>query len=304
MADHLIREVLKLKYNPEKVDESIRIHQEVMQIENWIGKLLERYIADVSESFDLYWCSGEIVTGVDFLALGGGRDWKPIQVKNADNSENSSSSKVRKTLKNKGIEVKKWHRTKSKQTTAFLKEFLRSKNTGIFDYPNTLEDRKIDKEIVKKLLDKQTFNLNKAQDLFELYQRLLEDKAGCYTFDTDRSKLKLNGEDVSVRSFKSHLLEEYPEKIAKKDWRYDRLESLVVSRSGGDLKCRGLFQEEAEKKSKDYWFKVCECLGYKEELQATRETCWQEFPDEKVSGSLSEEAFLNWVKELTPNIIL
>ena len=89
----------------------VKEHSLSMAAENIVGDLLERYIASELEGFGWVWCSGEVVKKVDFLAvkLGVENQWIPVQVKNRDNSENSSSSSVRE-----GTEIVKWFRTYSR----------------------------------------------------------------------------------------------------------------------------------------------------------------------------------------------
>ncbi|KQQ94956.1 SinI family restriction endonuclease [Massilia sp. Leaf139] len=87
-------------------------HALSMGAENMVGDLLERYIASVAEPLGWIWCSGSIVKAVDFIkppALPGG-PWTVLQIKNRDNSENSSSSAIRI-----GTLIEKWHRTFSKK---------------------------------------------------------------------------------------------------------------------------------------------------------------------------------------------
>lgn len=90
-----------------------KYHRASMAAENKIGDLLEAYLAEQLESKGWFWCCGNIITGVDFLKVG-----NPVvllQVKNRDNSENSSSEKIRELLKQRGcpVEIQKWHRCKS-----------------------------------------------------------------------------------------------------------------------------------------------------------------------------------------------
>jgi hypothetical protein len=83
-----------------------------MGAENLVGDLLERYLASVMEPKGWLWCSGAMVKAVDFIkppAANGGA-WRLLQVKNRDNSENSSSSAIRI-----GTDIEKWHRTFSKK---------------------------------------------------------------------------------------------------------------------------------------------------------------------------------------------
>jgi hypothetical protein len=88
-------------------------HQLSMGAENLVGELLERYLASVLENNGWIWCSGAMVRAVDFIKppTTPTDDWRTLQVKNRDNSENSSSSAIRI-----GTTIEKWHRTFSKRT--------------------------------------------------------------------------------------------------------------------------------------------------------------------------------------------
>ena len=88
-----------------------REHLLSMSAEGVVGNLLERYLASVMEPNGWIWCSGAMVRAADFIkppAHGG--SWRLLQVKNRDNSENSSSSAIRI-----GTDIEKWHRTFSKK---------------------------------------------------------------------------------------------------------------------------------------------------------------------------------------------
>ena len=104
-------------------DSLVRVKREhllSMGAENLVGDLLERYLATVMEPRGWIWCSGAIVRAVDFVkppAQPGGR-WRILQVKNRDNSENSSSSAIRD-----GTDIEKWHRTFAKKTGSNWSEF-------------------------------------------------------------------------------------------------------------------------------------------------------------------------------------
>ncbi len=81
-------------------------HRKAMAAENLLGELLERYIAQQLEGCGWVWCVGSTVRAVDFLKV----DLSvALQVKNRDNSENSSSSAIRA-----GTTIKKWFRVFSK----------------------------------------------------------------------------------------------------------------------------------------------------------------------------------------------
>ena len=65
-------------------------------------------MASVMEPRGWVWCTGSFVKAIDFVkppdAKGG--TWMELQVKNRNNSENSSSSAIRS-----GTSIKKWFRT-------------------------------------------------------------------------------------------------------------------------------------------------------------------------------------------------
>jgi hypothetical protein len=97
-----------------------REHLLAMGAENLVGDLLERYLAAVMEPRGWIWCSGAMVRAVDFVkppAQVGGK-WRLLQVKNRDNSENSSSSAIRL-----GTDIEKWHRTFSKKVGSNWSDF-------------------------------------------------------------------------------------------------------------------------------------------------------------------------------------
>ncbi len=89
-----------------------REHLLSMSAENLVGGLLERYLANVLEPHGWIWCSGSMIRGVDFIKSPQTPDgvWVLLQVKNRDNSENSSSSAIRG-----GTTIKKWFRTFSRK---------------------------------------------------------------------------------------------------------------------------------------------------------------------------------------------
>lgn len=93
----------------ERASQVAKEHQASMMAENAVGDLLERYLAAQLEPLGWVWCSGSVVTAVDFLKpkVNG----KPVllQCKNRHNSENSSSSKVRDHTA-----ILKWFRYNSK----------------------------------------------------------------------------------------------------------------------------------------------------------------------------------------------
>lgn len=96
----------------EHLERAKQEHQLSMAAENMVGELLERYLASIMEPLGWVWCSGSTVKAVDFIrppAVDGGK-WTLLQVKNRDNSENSSSAAIRN-----GTNIEKWFRTFSKK---------------------------------------------------------------------------------------------------------------------------------------------------------------------------------------------
>lgn len=98
--------------SPSETDRVKREHSLSMGAENMVGDLLERYLASVLEPRGWIWCSGSMVKAVDFIKPPATQNgaWCLLQVKNRDNSENSSSSAIRL-----GTDIEKWHRTFSKR---------------------------------------------------------------------------------------------------------------------------------------------------------------------------------------------
>jgi hypothetical protein len=86
-------------------------HTLAMGAENLVGDLLERYIASRLEPQGWVWCAGSMIRAVDFVYRRDDGTWYLLQVKNRDNSENSSSSAIRS-----GTDIQKWFRTFSKKS--------------------------------------------------------------------------------------------------------------------------------------------------------------------------------------------
>lgn len=102
-----------------------REHQLSMSAENLVGALLERYIAQILEPYGWVWCAGDFVRAIDFIKYNSSTKlWEAVQVKNRDNTENSSSSAIRQ-----GTTIKKWFRTYSKPSSR------RAKNTNWENFP-------------------------------------------------------------------------------------------------------------------------------------------------------------------------
>ena len=104
-------------------------HQYSMLAENLVGEFLERYIEQVITENNLGWARawGDVIRSVDFVKKDGDR-WTLLQVKNRDNSENSSSQSVRA-----GTEIIKWFRTFSKTGKTNWENFPDEKLATLLD---------------------------------------------------------------------------------------------------------------------------------------------------------------------------
>lgn len=87
-------------------------HQHSMRAENCVGALLERYLDSVLRANGWHWCCGDFVKAIDFVRRNTDGSWLALQIKNRDNSENSSSSAIRN-----GTPIQKWFRSFSKTGT-------------------------------------------------------------------------------------------------------------------------------------------------------------------------------------------
>ena len=100
IPDNAVYEYIKAKFD-HKETEIVKVknhHNIAMDAENKIGYFLEEYIYKNIKSNDWIWCTGSILRSIDFIKkeLQGTKIvWKMLQVKNSDNTENSSSNKVR-----------------------------------------------------------------------------------------------------------------------------------------------------------------------------------------------------------------
>jgi SinI restriction endonuclease len=113
VPDPLVSFILENYFNvPEQnLERASSEHQLAMAAENMVGDLLERYMAKILEPNGWIWCAGSVVKSVDFIKppLPKSEIWTVLQIKNRDNSENSSSSAIRK-----GTMIEKWFRTFSR----------------------------------------------------------------------------------------------------------------------------------------------------------------------------------------------
>lgn len=114
VPDKMVSEILNIYYDVprDQLEEAKMLHAESMGAENIIGDLLERYIASVIEPQGWVWCSGSTMKAIDFICppINNGGCWRLLQIKNRDNTENSSSSAIRA-----GTTIEKWFRTFSRK---------------------------------------------------------------------------------------------------------------------------------------------------------------------------------------------
>lgn len=111
VPDEMASIVLQSAYGYSELDtERIKLeHQRSMCAENCVGALLERYLDSVLRHYGWVWCCGDFIKAVDFIFLGTSGCWEALQIKNRDNSENSSSSAIRNNTN-----IHKWFRTFSR----------------------------------------------------------------------------------------------------------------------------------------------------------------------------------------------
>ena len=110
VPDTMVSKIMELYFGYNSCQtQRIKIeHQHSMSAENIVGGLLEKYIDSEASQFGWVHCVKELVRKVDFIK-GKTGTWRLLQVKNRDNSENSSSSAIRD-----GTTIEKWFRTYSK----------------------------------------------------------------------------------------------------------------------------------------------------------------------------------------------
>ncbi len=111
VPDEMVSVVLQYAYDHPKQDcARIKLqHQQSMAAENCVGALLERYLDSVLRQYGWHWCCGSVVKAIDFVRKNNDDSWLSLQIKNRDNSENSSSSAIRKNTI-----IEKWFRTFSR----------------------------------------------------------------------------------------------------------------------------------------------------------------------------------------------
>ena len=110
-TDNVAVVLLKNKFglNCNEVKSMIEDSNRVKAATNVIGHILEYYLSVRLSQYGWIWCAGKIVKSTDFIKKNNDGTWRMLQVKNRENTENSSSSKVRE-----GTLIEKWYRFNSK----------------------------------------------------------------------------------------------------------------------------------------------------------------------------------------------
>jgi hypothetical protein len=111
VPDEMVSFILQQYFDyPDSEVERIKVeHSLAMVAENLVGYLLEMYIGKNLEKLGWVWCSGDFIKAVDLIRKKKDGSWELFQIKNRDNSENSSSSAIRA-----GTDIRKWFRTYSR----------------------------------------------------------------------------------------------------------------------------------------------------------------------------------------------
>lgn len=113
-------------------------HRVSMAAENKVGELLELYLSEVLEPKGWLWLCGNLLTGVDFFretVKNGTTIRILLQVKNRDNSENSSSSRIRELMHERGcpVVIEKWHRSQAADGQTCWESFPGNENLKLAD---------------------------------------------------------------------------------------------------------------------------------------------------------------------------
>lgn len=141
-SDPIVRIILKARLPKISEELSLQVeggHALMMTVENLVGDLLEEYLSIRLAKNGWCCCWGSTIDAVDFCKS----DGSLIQIKNSDNSENSSSSRVRA-----GTTIEKWFRRKSTKENTFFWEKL---NTMVNRKDLSEDDfRKFVTETIKK----------------------------------------------------------------------------------------------------------------------------------------------------------
>ena len=111
-TDDAVYQILEsyFDYKKNELKKLVRAHKDAMAAENIVGELLERFLASILEPHGWLWCSGSVIKAVDFIKEDKDGTWILLQIKNRDNSENSSSAAIRNNT-----DIQKWFRSFSRK---------------------------------------------------------------------------------------------------------------------------------------------------------------------------------------------
>lgn len=116
VSDEIIDTILSARLPELSIDKINKIksaHRLSMSAENILGLLLEEYLAEKLSSYGWYCAWGETMDKVDFCT----KEGELLQIKNRSNSENSSSSSVRRVT-----QIRKWHRVNASNGVYYWRE--------------------------------------------------------------------------------------------------------------------------------------------------------------------------------------
>lgn len=113
--DPSIKELVKAvkELSEDEATLAAKNHNLFMSAENIQGGLLEEYISKEIRKYGWIWCAGSTMHAVDFCTINGSY---LLQIKNKNNTENSSSSAIRN-----GTQINKWYRLGSQKVNGEVK---------------------------------------------------------------------------------------------------------------------------------------------------------------------------------------
>lgn len=153
-SDPAIKLLVKIvkSSSEESATEEESYHNLYMSAENIQGNLLEEYISSKIKPYGFLWCNGNILRAIDFCNTDG---TVLLQIKNKNNTENSSSSNIRQ-----GTTIKKWYRLGSRRESGRilpkfkwdeLNEIINTNKTEGYNLPPCNMTEEDYQEFIKKV---------------------------------------------------------------------------------------------------------------------------------------------------------
>ncbi len=278
IPDQIVRLILLEHENNNKgiVDKYIYGHRIAMSAENLLGRLLEAYIADKIEPYGWIWCSGQIIFATDFIKCNDAGQWFCLQVKNANNSENSSSSQIRKEFKRRGypdVSIKAWFRSVAQWKLDSLKKRI-CQNIGM---------ENVKTEILKEKIIEYKLNSNDFSKL-----------------ETWLNVAKLFDIQIAQPHFDSRV-----KKIQQDIYAHLTIKNLNDLRKKILEKCLG---DSVNFSTAKTWMEIAKFFDLNELIEnPERDTNWEKLTeflievDKKCVPELSEEGFKEYVSALYRN---